>query len=115
MSITRHDVGPLMSQAVVNGNTVYLAGMVADDGSAGIKGQTRQILEKIDKRLAEVGSGKSKLLSANIWLIDIGDRDVMNEAWVDWIDKENPPARACVEAKLARADLLVEIMVVAAI
>lgn len=115
MSITRYDVGPLMSQAVVNGNTVYLAGMVADDASAGIKGQTAQILEKIEKRLAEVGSGKSKLLSANIWLTDIGDRDVMNEAWVEWIDKENPPVRACVESKLARADLLVEIMVTAAI
>lgn len=115
MSIKRYDVGPLMSQAAVHGDTVYLAGMVADDSSDNVKGQTRQILQKIDKRLTEVGSSRSKLLSATIWLDDIGDRDVINEVWMEWIDKENPPARACIEAKLARPDLLIEIMVIAAV
>lgn len=115
MAITRYDVGPLMSQAVVHGDTVYCAGMVADDPSADIKGQTQQVLDKIERRLAEVGSDKSRLLSATIWVQDIGDRDPMNEVWVEWIDKTNPPCRACVEAQLARPDLLVEIMVVAAL
>lgn len=115
MSIKRYDVGTLMSQAVVHGDTVYLPGIVADDVSADVKGQTQQILDKIDARLAEVGSGKSKLLSANIWVKNIADRDPMNEIWVGWIDKENPPVRACVEAALARPEVLVEIMVVAAI
>ena len=114
MSIDRHDVGPLMSQAVIHGDTVYLAGTVADDASADVKGQTRQILDKIDRRLAEAGSDKSKLLSATIWVADIADRDPMNEVWVPWIDKANPPARACVEARLARPEILVEIMVIAA-
>lgn len=115
MSIKRFDIGPLMSQAVVHGDTVYMAGTVADDTSADVKGQTRQILDKIDARLAEVGSDKSKLLSATIWLDDIGDRDVINEAWLDWVDKANPPVRACIESKLARPDMLIEIMVTAAL
>ena len=114
MTIDRHEVGPLMSQTVVHGGTVYLAGAVADDSSADIRGQTRQILDTIDRRLAAAGSDKSKLLSATIWVREIALRDPMNEVWVEWIDKANPPARACVEAKLARPELLVEIMVVAA-
>lgn len=113
MAMKRYDVGPLMSQAVVHGDTVYMAGTVADDTSADIKGQTQQILDKLDRRLAEVGSDKSKLVSATIWVSDIGDRDPMNEVWVEWIDKQNPPVRACVEAKLARPEMLVEIMIVA--
>jgi enamine deaminase RidA (YjgF/YER057c/UK114 family) len=115
MSITRQNVGTLMSSAVIHGDTVYLQGLTGDDGSADIKGQTRSILDKIDARLAEAGSDKSKLLSATIWVVDIAERDAMNEVWVDWIDPKNPPVRACVEAKLARPDLRVEIMVVAAL
>ena len=115
MAISRHDVGPLMSQAVVHSNTVYLAGTVADDASADIHEQTRQVLNTIDKRLAAAGTDKSKLLSATIWVREIALRDPMNEVWIEWIDKANPPARACIEAKLARPDLMVEIMVVAAV
>ena len=115
MTINRYDIGPLMSQAVVHGDTVYLAGTVADDVSQDVKGQTQQILDKIEARLNEVGSSKSKMLSATIWLDDIGDRDLINEVWVEWIDKESPPARACIESKLARPDMLIEIMVTAAI
>ena len=103
-----------MSSAVIHGDTVYLQGLTGEDASADIKGQTQSVLDRIDARLAEVGSDKSKILSATIWVRDIADRDPMNEVWVDWIDPENPPVRACVEAKLARPELLVEIMVVAA-
>lgn len=114
MSITRQNVGTLMSSAVIHGDTVYLQGLTGKDPSADIKGQTQSILDQIDARLAEAGSDKSKLLSATIWVIDISERDALNEVWVDWIDPENPPVRACVEANLARPELRVEIMVVAA-
>ena len=114
MSIERHEVGPLMSKAVVHGDTVYLAGQVADDASADVLGQTQQILNKIDRILAAVGSDKSKLLSANIWLTDIATWSLMNEIWKAWVDPANPPVRATVEAKLAAPEYKVEIMVIAA-
>ena len=114
MTIERIKVGPRMSQAVVYGGTVYLAGQVADDPSADVAGQTRQILAKIDGLLAEAGTDKSKLLSANVWLSDISTFDQMNTVWDAWVTPGNPPVRACVEGKLARPQLTVEIMVVAA-
>lgn len=114
MTIKRSKVGARMSQAVIHGETVYLAGQVADDPSADVTGQTKQILAKIDGLLAEAGSDKSKLLSATIWLTDIRTFDEMNKAWDAWVSPGNTPARACVEAKLARSNLLVEIGVVAA-
>jgi enamine deaminase RidA (YjgF/YER057c/UK114 family) len=115
MSIKRHGVGPRLSQAVVHGNTVYLAGIVAGDPSADVKGQTEQILKKIDEHLAAVGSHKSKLLSATIYVANMGLYNDMNAAWDTWIDKANTPARATVEARLATPKFLVEIMAVAAI
>lgn len=114
MAIKRHNVGPRMSQAVENGNTVYLAGLVADDASQDVKGQTRQILAKIDALLKAAGTDKSKLLSANIWLTDIATWSQMNEVWDAWVSPGNTPARATVEAKLAGPGLKVEIMVQAA-
>lgn len=114
MTITRHDVGPRMSQAVEYGNLVFLAGQVASDPSADVKGQTQQILDRIDSLLAECGSNKSKLLSAQIWLSDIGTFADMNSVWDAWIDPKNPPCRACVESKLAAPQYVVEIMVTAA-
>ena len=114
MSIQRVKVGPRMSQAVGYGDTVYLAGQVADDGTADAAGQTKQILAKIDGLLAEAGSDKSKLLSATIWLADIRSYDAMNKIWDAWVSPGNTPARACIEAKLARSDLVVEIGVIAA-
>lgn len=113
MTITRHNVGPRMSQAVVNGNTVYLAGQVADGGTA--KEQTEQILKKIDGLLAAAGSSRSNLLSATIFLADIRAYDDMNKVWDAWVDPQNTPARATVEARLAQPKYLVEIMVVAAV
>jgi len=114
MNVTRHKVGPRLSQAVVHGDTVYLAGQVADDPTASVKGQTEQILRKIDALLAASGSDKAKLLSATVWLANMGSYDDMNAAWDAWVDPANTPARATVEARLARPQYLVEIAVVAA-
>ena len=115
MSITRHNASARMSGAVVHGNTVYLAGQVARDGSTTVKGQTEQVLRQIDELLKGAGSGKSKLLSATIYLADIRTFDEMNAVWDAWVDPTNTPARATVQAKLASPKYLVEIMVTAAV
>jgi enamine deaminase RidA (YjgF/YER057c/UK114 family) len=99
---------------VVHGDTVYLAGVVAKDLDQDIKGQTRQVLDEIDRLLAKCGSNKSKILQAQIWVTDIRNRAPMNEVWSAWVDPKNLPARACVEAALADPRALVEIMVIAA-
>jgi enamine deaminase RidA (YjgF/YER057c/UK114 family) len=112
MTITRHNVGPRLSQAVVHGETVYLAGQVAA-GAPTVKGQTEEILRKIDELLAATGSHKSKLLSATIYLANMATYDEMNAVWDGWVDPRNTPARATVEARLAAPKYLVEIMVVA--
>ena len=114
MSIVRHDPSSILSSAVEHGTTVYLAGVVAKDLAQDVKGQTREVVEEIDRLLAKCGSHKSKVLSANIWVTDIKNRPAMNEVWSAWVDSRNLPARACVEAKLADPRMLVEIMVVAA-
>ncbi|HEV8585778.1 MAG TPA: RidA family protein [Methylomirabilota bacterium] len=114
MTITRHNIGPRMSQAVVHGNTVYLAGQVAGDEPT-TKAQTETILKKIDGLLAAAGTNKANLLSATVYLADMKTYDQMNAAWDAWVDPMNTPARATVEAKLAQSKFLVEIMVVAAI
>ena len=94
MSVQRYKVGPRLSQGVKHGDTVYVAGQVADDPSAGVKGQTEQILRKIDDVLAHFGSNKSKLLSATVWIANMGSFDDMNAAWDAWVDPANTPARA---------------------
>jgi len=114
MSITRLEVGQRLSAAVVHGNTVYLAGQVAPDPSVGVKGQTEQVVKKIDDLLAAAGSSKAKLLSATIWLANMGTFAEMNAVWDAWVDPNNTPARATVEARLAAPKYLVEIMVIAA-
>jgi len=114
MSIVRHDQTAILSQAVVYGDTVYLAGIVAKDLKKDVKGQTKEVLDDIDRLLAKCGSSKSKILTATIWVTDIRNRAPMNEVWTAWVDKQNLPARACVEAALADPAALVEIMVVAA-
>jgi len=115
MSIRRIEVGPRMSQAVVHGNTVYLAGQVAADTSGNTTGQTMVILGQIDKLLAAAGTDKTKLLSATIYLPDIADFAAMNAAWDAWVPQGHTPARATVEAKLAAPQYKVEIAVIAAI
>ncbi len=114
MSVKRHDASSILSQAVEHGETVYLAGVVAKNLDADVKGQTKEVLGEIDRLLAKCGSNKSKLLSATIWVTDIRNRAPMNEVWTAWTDPKNLPARACVEAKLADPRALVEIMVTAA-
>ena len=115
MSIDRHNAGPRMSGAVVHGDTVYLAGQVARDGSTSVKAQTEQILKQIDELLRAAGSSKSKLLSTTIYIASMATFDEMNAVWDAWVDPKNTPARATVEAKLASPKYLVEIMVTAAI
>ncbi len=114
MSVKRINAGPRMSSAVVHGDTVYLAGLTADDRTLDVKGQTKQILDKVDKFLKEAGTDKSKVLSANIWLTDIKTWSQMNEVWDAWVSPGNAPARATVEAALAAPGLSVEIMIQAA-
>jgi enamine deaminase RidA (YjgF/YER057c/UK114 family) len=114
MTIERIGVGPRMSQAVIHGTTVYLAGIVAADPTADVKGQTEQILSRIDALLAEAGTDKTKLLSANIWITDMATFGEMNAAWDAWVSPGNTPARATVEANLAAPEYRVEIMVQAA-
>jgi enamine deaminase RidA (YjgF/YER057c/UK114 family) len=115
MSIQRFETGPRMSQVVVHGNTVYLAGVVAQK-TAGetVAKQTEEILSIIDGHLAKAGTDKSKLLSANIYITDMKTFGEMNAAWDSWVSPGNTPARATVEAKLAAPQFTVEIMVVAA-
>ena len=104
-----------MSQAVVHRGVAYLAGVVADDLVPSVSEQTQQILNKIDRLLALVGSDKTKILKANIWLTDIRRFDEMNAVGDAWVAKSHPPARATVEARLAGRDYLVEIMVEAVV
>lgn len=115
MSITRLHPGPRMSQAVVHGNTVYLAGQVAKDARATIEVQTQQVLDQIDAALAEAGTSKDKILSVQVLLSNIADFAVMNSVYDRWVDKDNPPVRATFEARLASPDLRVEIVVIAAL
>jgi len=114
MTITRHNAGPRMSAAIVHGNTVYVAGQVSGDAPT-VKGQTEQILKKIDGLLATAGSSKSKLLSATVYLANMATYDDMNAAWDAWVDPANTPARATVEARLAAPKYLVEIAAIAAV
>ncbi len=113
MTITRLHTGPRMSQAVVHGDTVYLAGQVGEPG-ASVTDQTKAVLAQIDSLLAETGSAKSAILTAQIWLADMADFAEMNAVWDGWVDSANAPARATGEAKLATPDYKVEIIVVAA-
>jgi enamine deaminase RidA (YjgF/YER057c/UK114 family) len=115
MAATRIKAGPRMSQAVVNGKIAYLAGQVAASPVPSVGKQMKQILGEIDKLLKAAGTSKKHLLTANIWLVDIRTFDEMNKVWDAWVDPQNTPARATVQAQLARPELLVEVMVTAAI
>jgi len=114
MTIQRFHVGKRLSEMVVHGDTVYLAGQVADDPKADVGDQVRQVLAQIDKLLAEAGSDKTKILSTTIYLPDMGDFPELNKAWEAWVPAGQCPARATVQASLAAADYKVEIQVIAA-
>ena len=115
MSIQRFETGPRMSQVVVHGDTVYLAGVVAKTTAGeSVTKQTQEVLSIIDSHLAKAGSDKSKLLSATIYLTDMTTFAEMNAVWDGWVSNGNTPARATVEARLAAPRYNVEIMVTAA-
>ena len=115
MSITRINPGPRMSQIVIHGDTVYLAGQVALDAPGeSVAAQTASVLARIDGLLGEAGTSKSNILAATIWITDMSTFDEMNGVWDAWIDPENPPARACVESTLAAPQFAVEIGITAA-
>jgi len=114
MTLTRIRTGPRMSAAVAHGSTVYVSGHVSKDRALGVRGQTQEILARIDTALTEAGTDRSHILSAQIWLADISTFDEMNGVWEAWLPAGQAPARATVEAKLASPDYLVEIAVIAA-
>ena len=115
MTIQRHNVGKRLSEIVVHNGVAYLAGEVPDDTTKDITAQTSQVLAKIDRLLAQVGSDKTKILSAQIFLADMADFAGMNAAWEKWVAAGETPARATIGAKLANAAYKVEIMCIAAI
>jgi enamine deaminase RidA (YjgF/YER057c/UK114 family) len=127
MEITRHGIvigsdgqplplAPVISWAVARGDVVHLSGITDNprDPAPNVRSQTRRVLARIDELLAEVGTSKSKLLTAQVWLADMAHLHDLNEEWNAWVDRENPPTRACIQAGLVSPDLLVEIMVTAA-
>jgi enamine deaminase RidA (YjgF/YER057c/UK114 family) len=117
VTIERRNVGKRLSDIVINraSGTAYLAGQVPDDPKADITGQVQQVLAKIDELLVEVGSDKTKILSATIYLPDMADFAAMNAVWERWVMPGQTPARATVQAKLAAPGYKVEIQVVAAV
>ncbi len=113
--IERMETGQRMSQIVIHGDIVYLAGQVAFDApGASVADQTKDVLKRIDSLLSQAGTDKSKLLSATIWLTDINNFDEMNSIWDAWVSPGNAPARACVESALAAPQFNVEIGIIAA-
>ncbi len=111
--IQRHHTNQRMSQIVEHGNTIYLAGQVGTAG-ASVAQQTQDCLDQIDALLAEVGSNKTRILQAVIWLDDMKDFAEMNGVWDAWVAEGHAPARACGEAKLAKPEFTVEIIITAA-
>jgi len=113
--IQRFDTGPRMSEMTVHNGVAYLAGQVAEDDSLDISGQTREVLAQIDALLARAGSDKSKLLRAQIFLVDLADFAAMNAVWEQWVVPGHTPARATVQAALANPNWKIEIVVTAAV
>jgi len=111
--IIRTDANPILSKAVEYHGFVYLQGMVASDLTKDITGQTEDVLAQIDEALEIHGTDKTRLLTAQIWVKHMSDREAMNKIWSAWLPEGGAPARACVEAVLAHPDYLVEIMVTA--
>ena len=103
------------SEAALHNGTVYLAGQVADDATQDVAGQTRQVLAAVDRLLAEAGSDKTRILRAQVFLADIADYGGMNAAWDAWVPAGAAPPRATVEARLARPEWRVEVVVTAAL
>lgn len=113
--IQRFDVGARLSEMAVHNGTVYLAGQVAGDASKDITRQTEQVLTAIDALLGRAGTSKSRILMAQIFLADLADFPAMNEVWDAWVVPGNAPPRATVQARLAKPEWKVEIVVTAAL
>ncbi len=113
MTITRIETETRMSQAVIHGETIYLAGQVGEPGES-VTDQTKTALAEIERLLALAGSSKQHLLMATIWLADMADFAAMNAVWDAWIADAPAPARATGEAKLAAPEYKVEIIIIAA-
>lgn len=115
MDIKRYETKKRMSRAVAHNGTVYFCGQVAKEYVDDVKEQTKTTLEKIDELLESVGSNKEKVLSATVYIKDMSLFAEMNEVWDSWVPEGHAPARACVEAKMAREEILVEISIIAAV
>jgi enamine deaminase RidA (YjgF/YER057c/UK114 family) len=113
--LRRFHVGDRLSEMTIFNGTVYLAGQVADDASQDIGGQTRQVLGAIDRLLAEAGTDNAHILMCQIFLADLADFDAMNEIWEDWVAPGDAPPRATIQARLARPEWKLEMVVTAAI
>lgn len=114
MSITRLDPGPRMSEAVRVGNLAFLAGQIPEDLTGDITQQTKEVFAAMDEVLARLGGSKTNLVSVQVWLTDMADFAGMNAVWDQWVDKQNPPARATGGVALARPGMRVEMIAVAA-
>lgn len=114
MNIKRLHVGKTLSEVAIHNGTIYLAGQIAEDLTQDIAGQTREVLAHIDRLLAEAGSDKSHILMCQIFIADMRDFNGMNAAWNEWVADGNSPPRATVEARLAKPEWLVEMVVTAA-
>ena len=115
MSIERQEIKQRMSRIVIHQGTVYLCGQVCADATKDISEQTQTMLGKVDALLVQAGSDREHMLSATVYLRDMKDFAAMNAVWDAWVPEGHAPARACVEARMARPELLVEISVVAAV
>ena len=113
--LKRFDVGARISEMAVHNGVAYLAGQVPEDATQDITGQTAQVLGAIDKLLARAGTDKRKILRAQVFIADLADFSGMNKAWEAWVPAGHAPPRATVEAKLARPEWKVEIVVTAAV
>lgn len=113
MEIKRINPREWNCNAAIIGDLVYCSGMVADDKSLDMKGQTAQVLNKIDSVLFLAGTNKSRILSATVYMADASLKDEMNEAWMAWVDRSNLPTRTAVGAVLTPGTM-VEITICAA-
>lgn len=113
MEIQRYEIKQRMSKVVIHNQTAYLCGQTGAGDT--IQEQTVDMLNKVDTLLKEIGSSKDKILTATIYLSDMVNFAGMNEVWDNWVEEGKPPARACVEAKMCREPILVEISVIAAV
>jgi enamine deaminase RidA (YjgF/YER057c/UK114 family) len=113
--VQRFDVGPRLSEMAVHNGVCYLAGQVAADGTQDITGQTRQVLAQIDGLLARAGTDKSKILMCQIFIVDLAEFPALNAVWEQWVAPGNAPPRATVQARLAKPEWKVEMVVTAAL